>query len=230
LSSRVVRWASADGPADAFARQLCADHPGDLIDVRDPELAAALVAAGATVTRRSLLMVRPIPAGGGAPDPAVDAGTSVEVADMADDPARYAGPLLRAFPPEHPDYDPDIFDLATAEAALRSYFDGSVIGPWLAFASAEARSSGGEVVGGIVIARMPPHDTNPGGPWITDVFVEPSHHGAGIGRALLASAIARLAEAGEDALWLAVQVDNPARRLYERVGFTTDSSWTRFAL
>lgn len=230
MSSRVVRWSPEDGPAALVAGRLCAEHRGDRIDVRDPELAEALAVSGARAIRRSLLMARPVPGAPGGPDAHALAPPGIEISAMVDDPARYAGALVRAFPPEHPDFDPDIADAAAGRRALRSYFDGEVIGPWIASASAEARVTAGDAVGGIVVSRMPPHDSQPERCWITEVFVEPSYHGRGIGRALLDHALTRLGEMGEAALWLAVQVDNPARRLYERTGFTTDSSWTRFQL
>ena len=219
---RIVSWSESDGPVDGYANRLRVEHAGETVDVEDGPLADALVAAGASVGRRSLLM-------------AIDVATEIDpgrfsgaTTPMVTDPQRYAGALLRAFPPDHPDYDPDIPDLPGAERALASYFAGSVIGPFLE-ASSEATVDG-EVVGGIVIARMSADEASRGGPWVTEVFVEPTHQGAGVGRALFARAVTELRAAGESTLSLAVQIDNPARHVYARLGFEVRSAWSRITL
>src|SRR5690606_26963308 len=146
---------------------------------------------------RSVLMgLDPLPASL-APGPFTGA-----VGPMQPDPGRHAGALLRAFPPDHPDYDPAIPDVAGAQRARASYFPGAVSGPFLEQASSEAVSPDGAVVGGIVVARMPHDESSPGGPWVTEVFVEPAHQGAGIGRALFARAVAELRSSGEPSLRL----------------------------
>ena len=222
---RIVAWSEADGPVDGFADRLRAEHPGETVDVQEGPLAVALLDAGATVGRRSLLMgLDPLPE---SLDPGTFAGA---VGPMRTEPGRYAGALLHAFPPDHPDYDPEIPDLAGAERALASYFSGAVIGPFLDQASSEATDPGGRVVGGIVIGRMPHDESSPGGPWVTEVFVEPDAQGTGVGRALFARAVAELRTAGEPSLRLAVQIDNPARHLYTRLGFATTSAWSRITL
>lgn len=221
---RIVAWSEADGPVAAHAARLRADHGGEVVDVQDGALASALIEAGVTVGRRSYLMsLAPLP-DGLAPGPF--AGTA---APMRRDAGRYAGALLRAFPPDHVDYDPDIADEPAAERAMASYFDGSVIGPFLP-ASSEAVDVDGQVLGGLVVNRMPEHDESPGGPWVTEVFVEPEVQGRGVGRALFARTVAELRAAGEPSLRLAVQVDNPAQHLYRSVGFTQTSAWSRVTL
>lgn len=222
---RIATWSEADGPVAAHAARLRGEHAGETVDVEEGPFAAALADAGATVGRRSLLMaLAPLPA-------AVDAGRFAgQVGLLRPEPARYAGALLRAFPPEHPDYDPAIPDLAGAERAMASYFDGSVIGPYLAAASSEAADGDGRVVGGLVVNRMPAHDDSPGGPWVTEAFVEPDAQGTGVGRALFARAVAELRTAGEPSLRLAVQIDNPAQHLYRALGFEVTSAWSRVTL
>lgn len=222
--ARIVAWSETDGPVAAHAAHLRAACAGEVVDVREGELSAALVAAGASVGRRSLLMsLAPLPR-------SLDAGAfGGAVGAMVHEPVRYAGAMLRAFPPDHPDHDPDISDLPAAERTLASYFDGTVIGPFVA-ASSEALDAGGRVVGGLVVNQMPHHDESPGGPWVTDVFVEPHAQGAGIGRALFARTVAQLRTAGEPSLRLAVQVDNPAQHLYRSLGFQQTSAWSRITL
>lgn len=225
MSSRIVGWSPADGPVDAVAQRLRNEHPGEVIDVRDPGLVDALAAAGAALGRRSLVMaLAPLP------DSMDEGRWSESVGPLIADPARHADALVRAFPPEHPDHDPAIADRAGAVRALESYFAGAVIGPHLADASSEAVDGDGRVVGGLVINRMPDHDESPGGPWVTDVFVEPEVQGRGVGRALFARAVSALRAAGEPTLRLAVHVDNPAQRLYADLGFQVSSAWCRITL
>lgn len=225
---RIVAWSEADGPVAAFAARLRAEHPGEVVDVNEAgPLAGALADAGASVGRRSYSMsLAPLPASIEAGPFAASGGV---VGPMVHDPDRYAGAVLRAFPPEHPDYDPNIPDLPAARQALVSYLAGKVIGPFVD-ASSEAVDAEGRVVGGLVVNRMPEHDESPGGPWVTDVFVEPDAQGTGIGRALFARTIDELRAAGEPSLRLAVQVDNPAQHLYRSLGFQTLATWSRITL
>jgi GNAT superfamily N-acetyltransferase len=229
VSSRIVRWTDADGDLDSFARRLCADHPGDVLDVDQPDLVAALTAHGGDLVRRSVLMgrdLRPLPPDrtGGADD-----GSRVTVAPMVPDPERYAGAMLRAFPPHHVDYDPDIPDEDGARRALASYFAGEIIGPFLAEGSREA-VVGGAVAGGLVVSDRPASDGQDPGPWVTDAFVDPAFQGQGIGWALFGSAIDGLRQAGHETIGLAVHADNPAQHLYRRLGFVERSRWARIAI
>jgi mycothiol synthase len=57
--------------------------------------------------------------------------------------------------------------------------------------------------------------------WIVQVGVVPSWRGRGVGGALVAEALRRMRAAGADHALLDVNVDNPAARLYTRLGFTT---------
>ncbi len=60
--------------------------------------------------------------------------------------------------------------------------------------------------------------------------VSDEHRGRGVGSALLTALIARAEERGLPALSLSVEFENPALRLYERLGFTTvgreGGAWT----
>jgi GNAT superfamily N-acetyltransferase len=54
---------------------------------------------------------------------------------------------------------------------------------------------------------------------LDSVFVTPEHRGRGVGKALLAGVAAEALRRGTTFLELTVRTKNPARRLYERVGF-----------
>jgi ribosomal protein S18 acetylase RimI-like enzyme len=62
------------------------------------------------------------------------------------------------------------------------------------------------------------------------IAVVPARRGSGIGLALLTATLAAARHAGHPAVSLSVEVDNPAQRLYERVGFKRvgqlGGSWT----
>jgi ribosomal protein S18 acetylase RimI-like enzyme len=51
------------------------------------------------------------------------------------------------------------------------------------------------------------------------IGVEPGHRGEGVGRALLEALCDSAREPGYPALSLSVELDNPALRLYESLGF-----------
>jgi len=55
--------------------------------------------------------------------------------------------------------------------------------------------------------------------WIVQVGVVPAARGRGIGGALVTEALRRMRADGADHAWLDVNIDNPAVRLYRRLGF-----------
>lgn len=65
--------------------------------------------------------------------------------------------------------------------------------------------------------------------YVEDLYVDPDHHGAGIGGRLMA-AMARIAlDQGCQRLELAVKTDNKARGFYERLGLERKGSWLPYA-
>ena len=62
------------------------------------------------------------------------------------------------------------------------------------------------------------------------IAVDPLHRGRGVGTSLLDALVARARADGHAALSLSVEIDNPARRLYEDAGFTrvghVGNAWT----
>lgn len=55
--------------------------------------------------------------------------------------------------------------------------------------------------------------------WIEEVGVVPDWRGKGLGAHLVARTLTAMSKRGQEAAWLAVGCDNPARVLYERLGF-----------
>ena len=63
-------------------------------------------------------------------------------------------------------------------AHRRRTAQGRAGGPWLPDVSFDAREDG-RVLGAILLSEMPPSMTYPGGPWITEIFVDPDATGRG---------------------------------------------------
>jgi len=116
-----------------------------------------------------------------------------------------------AYPPDHPDHGAIPGDDADVLAAI---IDGEQYGPLLA-GSGLAVSADGAVVGAVLLATLEGGAPPVYGPWVIDVFRDPAWRG--VGRALMRRA---LALADYDTLGLIVTEGNdPARRLYESLGF-----------
>lgn len=64
-------------------------------------------------------------------------------------------------------------------------------------------------------------DRTPDAWCVVDIALLPAWRGRGIGTLLLQSVLAEAAAAGASAVTLMVDIDNPARRLYQRLGFVT---------
>lgn len=82
----------------------------------------------------------------------------------------------------------------------------------------------GRLVGFVLVSRARfVLDTSRTTGAITDIYVEPDERRRGIGSRLLASALEWLKARGYVRVLLNVSTNNPARRLYERVGFRSFS-------
>ena len=66
--------------------------------------------------------------------------------------------------------------------------------------------------------------------WVVQVGVVPAARGRGLGGALVCEALGRMRAAGRVEAWLDVNVDNPAARLYRRLGFRGMGRRGRFRL
>lgn len=202
-----------------LARVARRDLPGVHVTTRLDE-AEALAAAGATVQGTLVQMVRdglqedPPPLPWAALHlPAGFEASGVEAADRDD----LAAAQRRAYGPGHPD------QRATVEAqeagVLEGMLAGRLFGPVLSDASTLVLDDEGGIAACLVVTLWAGIGEEwAGGPWVVDVFKVPGTP-PGLGRSLLERAVAVGALDGHDAIGLSVHGANPARRLYERLGF-----------
>ncbi len=129
-------------------------------------------------------------------------------------------PTLRLAVPEDEPFLQALFSSRSDVALLPEPIRSQLIAPqWQAYrAQNEARKAethvilqGTNPVGAIVLADEPDASRR-----IVDFTLMPSHRGQGIGRAVLSS----LLENARVPWHLRVRPNNPAKRLYERLGFT----------
>ncbi len=190
--------------------------PGWRLTTSDEGLVQGLIAAGAQLTRRYLLMSCPLTTIEPRPLPvefSLGAVPSTSDIDQWE-------PILQswqdAFPPGHPDHL-DTSDPATAVQFFMNLVDGSEMGPMhrssCLLVDAEGRARAGIIVN--VRGGEPPE----GGAWISDIWRDPSLRATGVGPSLIDRAKIQLLEDGYTALSLAVTTTNQAVRTYEREGF-----------
>jgi hypothetical protein len=185
--------------------------PGWKLATEDPELAEAMIQ-----TRHAYVM---------SADPSIhrDAPVVEIVPRSSIDVREFLPGWLAASPPGDPDHE-DGTDQEIIERCW-DWYDEPV---WLA---REHRSSGlvvsdGKVVAGIIIS-LRPQPVPYGGPWVHDVWRMPGDSVPGTGAALIAQAMRLLDEDGLTTLGLAVSAGNPARRVYDRMGFIQQlEAWT----
>ncbi|MBO1415716.1 GNAT family N-acetyltransferase [Streptomyces sp. FH025] len=177
-----------------------------------PELGRRLVDGGAKVLRHAHTFRRDLRAD---PPPAEWAGAPLREGLRAVPCDRAPEELLEswraAFAPGHVDHFPGDDALAVAER-IGPLIAGKVIGPMLP-SSLLAVDAEDRVVGGLVLTDRD------GLPWIAEVFRHPQRGYRGLGADLLRRAIADAAARGLADVHLVVSEGNPARRVYESLGF-----------
>jgi hypothetical protein len=167
----------------------------------DEALGRALVAAGGRATRHAHLMSHDLAARPDWSDPPGHRLTDVDraAADLMD-------AYRAAYPPGHVDHRPD------PQIDLEKDLAGVEFGPLLP-GSGLAVGEDGAVAGAVLLGTLP-GDPPLNGPWVIELFRHPGHRG--VGRALLERALALV---DGPALGLMVTEGNPARTLYEALGF-----------
>lgn len=195
----------------------------------DDLLTGALRAAGATVVRHAHVYTFPLAGPEGPPVPArppLPPGLTIGPIDRT--PAELVPLVMAAYPPDHVDHQGD--DPAVEEAELDLLLRGELVGPFLAGASVLITSAaGGEVVAAVIVNQAT-GEAPLGGPWVSQVLRRPGDGWAGLGALALRHVLAVLADAGEASLGLAVTEGNPARRVYERLGFRHVASHRKLAI
>jgi GNAT superfamily N-acetyltransferase len=120
--------------------------------------------------------------------------------------------LRTAYPPGHP--DEIVGDLVEEETRI---MDGRECGPLLE--STRFAVAGGKVVGAVLVTYAPGNMLLSPGPIVADLFRHADPRWRGLGSALLRRACAAVRADGHDTLDLQVTDGNPARRVYEALGF-----------
>ena len=195
------------------------DLPGVHVTTRLDE-AAALVAAGAEVERTLVHMLRddlqydPPPLRWAAPQ--LPAGLEAVGVERAD-PDELVAAQRRAYGPGHPDHRVTV---ESQEAGLlHALLAGELLGPVHRDASTLVVDEEGQIVACLVVTMWEGIGEEwPGGPWVAEVFKVPGGPPL-LGRSLLERALAVCELDGHDAVGLSVNGINPARRLWDRLGF-----------
>jgi ribosomal protein S18 acetylase RimI-like enzyme len=162
--------------------------------------------------RMALDLTQPLPK---APMPAGFVAAPVR----ADRVAAYARVVCAAYVAGHPDHQIEDDDPAAAALVIAGYLHGDEPGPWIEEASLHAVGPDAGMAAVLVASEYSPDGGDPHQPWITELAVDPWWAGRGVGPALVIGAAERLVERGDRTLGLAVTMGNPARLLYERLGF-----------
>jgi GNAT superfamily N-acetyltransferase len=196
------------GP-DRVAAHAVRDLAGRQITTADEGAARALVGAGSTMVRAATNMRSRLDEVA-APAPPAE-GWVLGPHGWDDD---LAAAIRSAYGPEHPDGNWQT-DRMTR---LRGLIEGDRRLPLLAGASARLRGLDGRSAGHIVtVGPVPWSDDRCG--WVLDVAVAAAAQGGGLGAALLGYALRGARDAGMVGLGLTVTDGNPARHLYDRLGF-----------
>jgi len=201
------------------AQQTIDLRPVDLVATTNKEFAEQLLSLGCTIRRHAFAMT--LGFSHVHLEPRELGHQSVFIEDLrAHD---LFDSWFAAYPPGHPDF------LVGTQAELMSenlqpLLDRSLLGA--NHRSSQAVLHAGRVIAAIIISLR--EGSAPyGGPWVSEIWCDPTFQHKGIGRALLINAIAALAEDGYTSLGLAVSDGNAAISLYDSVGFEPVSeSWT----
>jgi GNAT superfamily N-acetyltransferase len=197
-----------DRARDAVLAQVA---PGAAVVIGNRAVRDGLEVRGAQEVRHVLTMTRDV-----APVAAAAVPGLVLRGWQDGDAESLAPALLGAYDADHP--DPATPDL---DAAARSVHDSANDPDNPRLRATTVAEIGGHPVGCALVLRCE-HVTGWKGPWVMNVFRAPDPAVPGVGRAMLVRALDVLREDGESRLGLAVTASNPARRVYERLGFTYD--------
>jgi len=186
------------------ARALLGQPPGTRI-AADEAVGRALIAGGGRLVRHAHQMTHDL-----AERPSWSTPPGYRLTDVDRPAADLLDAYRGAYPPAHVDHRDEPAGKSLAD--LESYASGEEFGPLLRGSGLAVAADG--TVGGAILLGTLPEDDALSGPWVIEVFRHPAHRG--VGRALMKRALA-LADVPE--LGLMVSEGNPARGLYEALGF-----------
>jgi ribosomal protein S18 acetylase RimI-like enzyme len=189
---------------DRAVRAVLAELGGMRI-AADEELGRALVDAGGMLRRHGHLMSHDLAQRPTWRDPPGYRLTDVDrpATDLLD-------AYRAAFPPGHVDHRDEPPEKSLAD--LESHVSGREFGPLLKGSGLAIAPD--DTVAGAILLGVLPGDPPLNGPWLIEVFRHPDHRG--VGRALVERALAII---DAPVLGLIVTEGNPARGLYEALGF-----------
>jgi ribosomal protein S18 acetylase RimI-like enzyme len=130
-------------------------------------------------------------------------------------PAELVTLIRRAYPPGHPDEEMGTDDEIKSDIARA--LRGERLGPLMT--QSRLLLDAGRPVALAIVNRVPGVAPT-GGVWLTDLCRDPDAKYAGLGRSLLVDVLKDCREVGETSISLAVTDGNPARAIYESVGFS----------
>jgi GNAT superfamily N-acetyltransferase len=126
---------------------------------------------------------------------------------------------VAAYPPGHPDHSGEtVTDRVAAYSRELTDPDNPVL------AASRTAWLGSELVGACLVVDAR-HFPGLVGPWVQNVVRRPVASARGVGAALLVEAARRVLADGGDHVGLAVTDSNPARALYERMGWSGTEMW-----
>jgi ribosomal protein S18 acetylase RimI-like enzyme len=217
-------WRPASAPVDATSAAVADRLRGYAFSTSDEELARSLEAAGAVQLRHAHTLSHPlehlVTTAADDPELAIEPLTPAQLSRHA----QRLGELHHAaYPIGHVDHTDD--DVSAAVEHIRAIGRGELLGPLVPVSRVAIQA--GQIVGACLVVDR---DGTPpdGGPWVIDIFRDPTSPVGGVGAALLGGALAAARSAGLSGVSLAVSHQNPrALRLYSALGFVdTGQSWT----
>jgi len=195
--------------------------PGWVIASSDRAFVTDLTAHGARLTRHRYVMSAPTAPHADAP---LDPPSGIHLVPLREVSVDQLLPSwLAAYPDGHVDHESgstqDIIDTCWDHLADPQWWTTMHRSTAIAF-------SADTIVGGIIV-DIRPQPVPFGGPWLSDIWRRPGHGNRGLGTWLIARAMRLLYDDGLQTLGLSVTHGNPARRIYDRVGFVEKlESWT----
>lgn len=210
------------GPREDVVGALIAYRPGWVV-IGAEGLGRTLVQAGATWLRHAHQMQRDLRVD--RPDPAWAHPPLADGMRLTEVPYGPAAPLadlhaltVRAYPPGHPDHEPDMGE-------VDDYTKGLLLERASPLCPGSALIRDGDRLAAAILIN-----DGPTGPWIGNVMRDPEPRYAGLGTLLIRYGMTGAAAHGDRSLGLAVSHTNPARRVYERLGFRTLATYATVVL